>query len=77
VKLSPQGNNLPTATKTSLFAAKSGFKMNNAKASYQYIHYGKRVPWNDQFVDEMKRRLLAYRVMLVLLTYPQPPIFTY
>ena len=53
------------ATKTMLCAAKSGFKLENAKQPHQYTRYGRTVPWSDQFVDEMKRGLLACRVMYV------------
>ena len=51
------------ATKTVLCAAKSGFKLDHAKQDYQQTHFGRTVPWTDQFVDEMKRGLLACRVM--------------
>jgi proton-dependent oligopeptide transporter, POT family len=53
------------ATKTMLCAARSGFKLENAKQPHQYARYGRTVPWSDQFVDEMKRGLLACRVMYV------------
>lgn len=51
------------ATKTLLCAAKNGFKLENAKASYQNSQHGKTVPWSDGFVEEMKRGLMACRVM--------------
>lgn len=70
VKVSPQGNVLPKAAKTMGCAARSGFKLDHAKPSYQESHYGKTVPWSDNFVDEMKRGLIACRVMYVEISVP-------
>jgi POT family proton-dependent oligopeptide transporter len=59
----PQGNNLPKAAKAITCAAKNGFKFDNAKPAYQLSRYGRVVPWSDLFVDEMRRGVLACRVM--------------
>jgi hypothetical protein len=53
------------AVKTIFCAAKSGFKLENAKASHQDSQYGRSVPWSDSFVEEIKRGLMACRVMYV------------
>ncbi|TLD39696.1 putative peptide transporter [Venturia nashicola] len=70
VKISPTGkNNLPMATKAILCAAKNGFKLENAKASHQTSQKSKQVPWSDSFIEEMKRGLMACRVILCLLIF--------
>jgi POT family proton-dependent oligopeptide transporter len=63
VRVLPQGNNLPKAAKAIICAAKNGFKFDNAKPAHQMSLYGKVVPWSDLFVDEMRRGVLACRVM--------------
>ena len=65
VKVEPQGNNLPQAVEVARCAVRSGWKLENAKQSYQIVHSGETVPWSDKFVDELKRGLLACRVMYV------------
>ncbi|MCJ1265026.1 peptide transporter ptr2 [Lobaria immixta] len=64
VRVEPQGNNLPQAVKVALCAVRSGWKLENAKQSYQMVHSGETVLWSDKFVDELKRGLLACRVIL-------------
>ncbi|KAL8996292.1 MAG: hypothetical protein Q9169_004178 [Polycauliona sp. 2 TL-2023] len=64
VKVEPQGNNLPLAMKVGLCAARSGWKLDRAKQGYQTIHHDTTVPWSDRFVDEVKRGLMACRVIL-------------
>jgi hypothetical protein len=49
VKISSQWNILPMATKKMLCAARSGFKLENAKHPHQYTRYGRTVLWSDQF----------------------------
>lgn len=63
VKIKPTGNVLPKATKVMICAIKNDFKLDNAKPSYQERKRGKIVLWDDNFVDQMKRGLLATRVM--------------
>ncbi|KAF2262938.1 MFS general substrate transporter [Lojkania enalia] len=69
VKIEPQGNVLPRAGKTLACAAKSGFKLDHAKASYQETHFGRSVPWSDTFVEEIKKGLIACRVIFSLLIF--------
>ncbi|KAI1880373.1 hypothetical protein JX265_001994 [Neoarthrinium moseri] len=64
VKVSPQGNRLPTAAKVILCAMRNGWKMNNAKPSHQLSVYGKVVSWDDEFVDELVMGLSTCRVLL-------------
>ncbi|KAI4097054.1 MAG: hypothetical protein LQ339_006848 [Xanthoria mediterranea] len=66
VKVEPQGNNLPLALKVGLCAARSGWKLDHGKQSYQT---GATVPWSDQFVDELKRGLMACRVIVSYLIF--------
>lgn len=65
VKIDPQENVLPKATRTLICAAKNGFKLDHAKSSYQETRFGRAVPWSDSFVEEIKKGLLACRVMSV------------
>ena len=65
VRVEPQGNILPQAVKVALCAVRSGWKLENAKQSYQIAHFSETVLWSDKFVDELKRGLLACRVMYI------------
>ncbi|KAK7420417.1 peptide transporter ptr2 [Neonectria magnoliae] len=63
VKVVPGENNLPMAIRVLGMAARHGFRLDHAKQSYQIETCGNSVPWNDKFVDELKRGLLACRVI--------------
>ncbi|EFR02827.1 peptide transporter PTR2-A [Nannizzia gypsea CBS 118893] len=63
VKLSPQGNALPQAAKVIACAIRGRFRLDVAKPSFQASTYGREVEWNDQFVTEMKKGLIACKVM--------------
>ncbi|KAK2751173.1 peptide transporter ptr2 [Myotisia sp. PD_48] len=69
VRIPPQGTVLPKATKVVWCAARSGFKLERAKSSYQQAHHGRTVPWSDHFVDDMKRGVLACRVIFSFLVF--------
>ncbi|KAF2185753.1 hypothetical protein K469DRAFT_738776 [Zopfia rhizophila CBS 207.26] len=69
VKIAPQGNVLPKAVRSMTYAAKSGWKLDHAKPEYQQEKYGKRVTWSDSFVDEIKKGLVACRVIFSLLLF--------
>ncbi|KAI8157007.1 hypothetical protein K4K49_005986 [Colletotrichum sp. SAR 10_70] len=43
--------------------ARNGFNLDHAKQSYQTEAHGTSVPWGDKFVDELRRGLLACRVI--------------
>lgn len=65
VKFEPQGNVLPLAGQTMACAAKNGFNLDHAKATYQESRFGRMVPWSDRFVEEIRKGLVACRVMYV------------
>lgn len=53
---------MPKAFKACICACKSGFQMDNAKPGAQLAKYGREVPWDDKFIEDLKRALLACRV---------------
>ncbi|TDZ61176.1 Peptide transporter PTR2 [Colletotrichum trifolii] len=63
VKIRPGENSLPKAVKVMTVAARNGFNLDHAKQSYQTEISGRPVPWSDKFVDELRRGLLACRVI--------------
>ncbi|OBR10853.1 Oligopeptide transporter [Colletotrichum higginsianum IMI 349063] len=63
VKIRPGGNSLPQAIRVMTMAARNGFNLDHAKQSYQMEACGAQVPWGDKFVDELRRSLLACRVI--------------
>jgi proton-dependent oligopeptide transporter, POT family len=65
VKFPPEGNVLPRAAKVLLYASRDRFNLDAAKQAYQLEKHGRIVPWNDHFIAEIKRGLLACRVMSV------------
>ncbi|KAH7132588.1 major facilitator superfamily domain-containing protein [Dendryphion nanum] len=69
VRVSPQGNVLPKAAKTLVCAAKNGFKLDHAKPSYQQTKFGNTVPWTESFVEEIRKGLVACRVIFCLLIF--------
>jgi POT family proton-dependent oligopeptide transporter len=63
VKIPPEGNILPKAGKALIYASKGGFNLDSARPIHQLEKHGRSVPWNDHFIAELKRGLLACRVM--------------
>lgn len=63
VKVVPQGNVLPKALRVMACAVKSGFRLDNAKPAHQESQFNRKVAWSYDFVEEMKRGLLACRIM--------------
>ncbi|KAI9679130.1 MAG: hypothetical protein M1822_007340 [Bathelium mastoideum] len=63
VKLAPQGNILPMAAKVLACAVRNDFQLENTRPTVQVEKYGKEVPWTDTFISEMKRGLIACRVI--------------
>lgn len=57
-----KGNIMPLAFKACWVACRSGFKMDNAKPSTQKATYNRDVPWDDKFIEDLKRALLVCRV---------------
>ncbi|KAK4124396.1 oligopeptide transporter [Parathielavia appendiculata] len=63
VRIVPQQNNLPRTLSVLTIAARNGFRLDHAKPSYQLTTHNRPVPWDDTFVDELKRGLIACRVI--------------
>lgn len=63
VKIVPRNSMLPQAARALVLAARSGFRLDHAKASYQETHYQISVPWLDQLIDELSRGLIVCRIM--------------
>lgn len=63
--MNPGKNCLPKAVRVLNLAARNGFNLDRAKQGYQQQSQGVDVPWDDNFVDELKKGLLACRVMCV------------
>ncbi|KAI9035749.1 oligopeptide transporter [Aspergillus affinis] len=63
VKITPQGNVLPQAAKVLAYSARERFRLEAAKPAFQAEKYGRSVPWVNQFVSEIKRGLVACKVM--------------
>jgi hypothetical protein len=63
----PQQTVLTNTYYALLLGAKSKFKMDAAKPSWQQAHgnYHVVTGWNDQFVNELKRSLIACRILEV------------
>ncbi|KAL7904102.1 PTR2 domain-containing protein [Trichoderma velutinum] len=63
IKLRPQANVLPQASRVIMCSARHRFKWEAATAVYQSENYGRQVDWDDRFVFEIKRGLQACKVM--------------
>ena len=61
----PTGSVIPHAFKAMFIGARNKFNMDTAKPSYTSQHGGRyQTPWSDQFVEELKRALIACRIFL-------------
>ncbi|EGE03815.1 MFS peptide transporter Ptr2 [Trichophyton equinum CBS 127.97] len=65
----PKGSIYLRAFKVMYIGMKNGGKLDAAKSSYQRHNGGRVFPWDDQFVDEMKRALVACRVFIYFPIY--------
>ncbi|KUL84382.1 hypothetical protein ZTR_06329 [Talaromyces verruculosus] len=63
-KLPPTGNILPKAGSVLSCAIRGHFQLDAAMPSYQREHFARDVSWDENFVDEIRRGLVACRVML-------------
>lgn len=63
VKIVPRDSILPQAARALVLAARSGFRLERAKASYQETHYRRSVPWSDGLIDELGRGLIVCRIV--------------
>ncbi|RMZ76855.1 hypothetical protein DV738_g4732, partial [Chaetothyriales sp. CBS 135597] len=65
VRVPPAGTALVKTFQSLKAAARSNFKMDNAKPEAQLRLKNRTVPWDDKFIDELKLALLACRIFLV------------
>ncbi|KAM5430163.1 peptide transporter ptr2 [Microsporum canis] len=63
----PKGSIYPRALRVMYIGLKNRGNLEAAKSSYQRTHGGHIYPWDDQFVDEIKRALVACRLFPYLL----------
>jgi POT family proton-dependent oligopeptide transporter len=63
VKPPANGKILPLAMKAFWFGVRGGFKMDAALPETQAIKHQRTVPWDSTFIHELKRGLLACRVL--------------
>ncbi|KAK7749386.1 peptide transporter ptr2 [Diatrype stigma] len=64
VRTMPKSNVLPEVVAALRCGIAGGFRMDAAKPDAQLQH-GRRVPWTDSFIEEIKRSLLTCRVLLL------------
>ncbi|KAF2187326.1 PTR2-domain-containing protein [Zopfia rhizophila CBS 207.26] len=69
VRVPHEGNVLPKATKILLCASRNQFKMARADPQYQLEHREKAVSWSSQLVTELKRGLMACRVLISFVVF--------
>ncbi|KAF2271449.1 MFS general substrate transporter [Westerdykella ornata] len=69
IKLEPQGNMLPQASRVLVCSMRSGLRLDHAKPAYQEARSRRIVPWTDEFVEEIKQGLVACRVIFCLLFF--------
>ncbi|CAH0051184.1 unnamed protein product [Clonostachys solani] len=69
VKLPPEGNVLPQATKVLLLASVSGFRLSAASPEAQKSLHGRDVPWTSAFVSEIRRGLKGCRVIICFVIF--------
>lgn len=72
VKLEPQGNILPLAIGAMTCGVKNRFRLRAALPEYQLEHFGRSVPWDKAFVDNIRSCLIACRVMSAFSTLSPP-----
>lgn len=63
VRAMPNSNVMPQAYTALKYAIMGGFKMDAAKPETQLHQHGRQVPWEDSFVEDLKRCLLTCRVL--------------
>ncbi|KAJ7481993.1 putative MFS peptide transporter [Mycena latifolia] len=64
VKEPPQGTILPQAMRAFWLGIRGGFKMDAASPAVQATKHQRIVEWDETFIDDLKRGLLACRVFL-------------
>ncbi|KAJ5106953.1 POT family-domain-containing protein [Penicillium angulare] len=64
VRAPPTSNIMPQVASALRLGIAGGFKMDSAKPEAQ-IQRGRQVPWEDSFIEDIKRSLLTCRVLLL------------
>lgn len=60
-----QGSKLPRAARCLWYAARGGFKLNAALPQYQLEKHGRVVPWDEEFIAELRNALSAFKIWCV------------
>ncbi|KAF2794545.1 oligopeptide transporter [Melanomma pulvis-pyrius CBS 109.77] len=69
VKLPPQGNILPHASRVIWIACRSNFRLDAANPSPESVDSNRSIPWESSFVDEIRRGLKACRVIICFVVF--------
>ncbi|KAG2002786.1 hypothetical protein GB937_009552 [Aspergillus fischeri] len=64
----PQGSVLPHAARCLWYAAQGGFSLDTAQPEYQLENHQQVVPWDKEFISELRGALSAFKMVL-----PLPP----
>ena len=64
VKRPPQSHILQDASRVLLYAAQNRFRLDAAEPAYQLEHHGRQVPWDTHFLAEIRRGLVACKVLI-------------
>ncbi|KAI0417869.1 POT family-domain-containing protein [Xylaria grammica] len=69
IKIPPQGNVLTQASKLIMCSVRERFHLDAAIPAFQFERYGRNVEWDDRFVFEMRRGLMACKVMACFILF--------
>ncbi|KAJ5668550.1 uncharacterized protein N7477_007120 [Penicillium maclennaniae] len=59
-----QGSKLPRAARCLWYAVRGGFKLNAALPQYQLETHGRVVPWDKEFIVELRDALSAFKICI-------------
>lgn len=62
VNLPPDGSILPSAGKVLYIAVRKGFRLDSARPDQVLESTGIVVTWQDSFIEEMKKAMVAARI---------------
>ncbi|OQE34722.1 hypothetical protein PENCOP_c016G00081 [Penicillium coprophilum] len=65
IRESPTSNIMPQVCAALRCGITGGFKMDAAKPDAQLQQHGRQVPWEDSFVEDIKKSLLTCRVLIL------------
>lgn len=66
-----QSSKLPRAARCLWYAVRGGFKLNTVLPQYQLETHGRVVPWDREFIAELRDALSAFKIWCV--DYLPPP----